>query len=229
MKIYIVNASPRKDWNTSKMCDAFAKGAQSLNAKVQIINLYDFNYKGCYSCFDCKLKDGKSYGYCGYKDELYDFFQSIPKANGLVLASPIYFGNINAQLQAFTERLFFPFFTYTKNYALIAPKKLQLATIYTMNISEKVFLNDYIKPDYSGTIGSFEDFLTIVFTKPQRICSYNTYQFSDYSKYVSDIWDEQEKLKWQKKHFPKDLNKAFNAGIRMVEKILLEKINAKKV
>lgn len=59
-KIYIINGSPRKQWNTAQMCESFAKGAKDNGADVEIAHLYDIDFKGCRSCFSCKLKDGKT-------------------------------------------------------------------------------------------------------------------------------------------------------------------------
>ncbi len=58
--IVIVNGSPRKNWNTAKMCESFANGVKEAGGEVEIINLYDIDFKGCRSCFACKLKNGKT-------------------------------------------------------------------------------------------------------------------------------------------------------------------------
>ncbi len=69
-KITIINGSPRKNQNTAKMCEKFAQGAKDHGAEIEIINLYDIDFKGCYSCFACKLRGGKNYGKCAYPDGL---------------------------------------------------------------------------------------------------------------------------------------------------------------
>ena len=61
VQVYILNGSPRKTWNTAKMCESFKKGVTDTGLNAEIINLYDLNYKGCCSCFACKLRGGKSY------------------------------------------------------------------------------------------------------------------------------------------------------------------------
>ncbi len=62
-QVYIINGSPRKNWNTSKMCESFAKGVVKTGNSAEIINLYDVDFKGCRACYACKLKDGKNYGW----------------------------------------------------------------------------------------------------------------------------------------------------------------------
>jgi multimeric flavodoxin WrbA len=62
MNVLAINGSPRKKWNTATLLNTALEGAASQGAKTEIIHLYDLNYKGCISCFACKLKNGKSYG-----------------------------------------------------------------------------------------------------------------------------------------------------------------------
>ncbi|MBR0203987.1 MAG: flavodoxin family protein, partial [Synergistaceae bacterium] len=70
MKALFINASPRKNWNTHKMLESSMKGAGDAGAETKLIHLYDYNFKGCVSCFACKLKNAKTHGLCAYRDEL---------------------------------------------------------------------------------------------------------------------------------------------------------------
>ncbi len=115
------------------------------------------------------------------------------------------------------ERLIFPFVRFDKNYTAIPPKKLKTATIYTMNVSQKIFDNDYVKPNNSGSIGNFEKWITHVYEKPKRICAYNTYPFTSYGKYFSEVWNKNEKRAYQEKIFPKELEKAYSADFEMIK------------
>jgi multimeric flavodoxin WrbA len=51
MKILAINGSPRKNWNTATILNSALEGAISVGAQTEMIHLYDFNYKGCISCF----------------------------------------------------------------------------------------------------------------------------------------------------------------------------------
>ncbi len=64
------NASPRKNWNTAKMLEAAAEGARGAGAETETVNLYDFPFAGCKSCFACKLKNAKTNGVCALRDDL---------------------------------------------------------------------------------------------------------------------------------------------------------------
>lgn len=209
-RVIILNGSPRKNWNTAKMCESFAQGVKESGAEAEIINLYDVEFKGCRSCFACKLKNGKNFGKCSYPDELTPILDKISQSDGLVLASPIYFGDITGVLRSCMERLFFPFFEYKAGYPSIAPKKLKTAIIYTMNVDESL-ANEI----YTDLFQRIESFMEIAFSKPERICAFDTYQFPNYDNYVCEVFDKNHKLTQREEQLPKDLQIAFNAGKNM--------------
>ena len=64
--------------------------------EVRTVRLYDLDYKGCMSCMACKIK-GKASNVCKFKDALTPILEEIAQADGLVLGSPIYFGQITVQ------------------------------------------------------------------------------------------------------------------------------------
>ncbi|MDE6123427.1 MAG: flavodoxin family protein, partial [Duncaniella dubosii] len=97
-KVVIVNGSPRKNGNTAALCDAFQDGVQSVaeSAEVFRFDLNDYSFKGCQSCFSCKLKNGNGYGRCSLKDDLSRILEEISDADCLVVASPIYLMDVSA-------------------------------------------------------------------------------------------------------------------------------------
>lgn len=70
MKVIAINGSPRKKWNTATLLEKVIEGVASQGAKTELVHLYDLSFKGCISCFACKLKDGKSYGRCAVQARL---------------------------------------------------------------------------------------------------------------------------------------------------------------
>ena len=54
MKTIILNGSPRKNWNTAMMLKEAQKGAESVGAETEYIDLFDLTYTGCRSCMVCK-------------------------------------------------------------------------------------------------------------------------------------------------------------------------------
>ena len=106
-KIMIIDGGPRKNMNTAAMLEKFAEGVRSAGAEATIVRLYDLDYKGCRSCMICKIK-GKATNVCKFKDALTPVLDEIAQADGLVLGSPIYFGDVTGQMRTFLERLAFP-------------------------------------------------------------------------------------------------------------------------
>ena len=90
--VIAINGSPRKTWNTATLLEHTIKGAESAGAKTEIVHLYDLDYKGCTSCFACKLNGGPSYGKCAMKDGLTLVLERIRNADALILGSPVYLG-----------------------------------------------------------------------------------------------------------------------------------------
>ena len=70
MKAMFFNGSPRKNWNTAKMLEAAAEGAREAGAETEAVNLYDFPFAGCKSCFACKIKNARTNGVCALRDNL---------------------------------------------------------------------------------------------------------------------------------------------------------------
>lgn len=128
MKVVIVNGSPRREGNTAALCIAFEDGVRAIDPKAQIIytNLNDKTFKGCQSCFSCKLKNGKNYGVCSLKDEVTPLLAEISDADCLVVASPIYLMDVSAATKAFLERLCFSLGSYETGYKSLAKKKSPL-------------------------------------------------------------------------------------------------------
>lgn len=66
-KVIVLNASPRKNFNTAQMLKKAQKGAESTGAGVEYFNLYDYNFLGCRSCFACQRKGSTTEGICAKK------------------------------------------------------------------------------------------------------------------------------------------------------------------
>ena len=216
MKIYAINGSPRKKHNTAQLLQAALDGAAAAPCgeavETEMIHLYDLAYDGCVSCFSCKKIGGKSYGHCAVKDDLAPVLEKISQADGLIFGSPIYFGNITGKMRSFFERLMFPYFVYDKNYSSIAPKRMPTAFVYTMNV-DTALMEQF---GYRQNLQGLEMAAGGVFGKPQVLHACNTYQFNDYSKYMSELFSEPEKAAHRAVQFPKDLEAARKIGAAMV-------------
>ena len=208
-KIIIIDGGPRRNMNTTQMLNKVAEGAHSAgeNIEVKTIRLYDMDYKGCMSCMACKIK-GNASNICKFKDALTPVLEEISQADGMVLGSPIYFGDVTGQMRSFLERLVFPWLSYN-NYSLTAPKQMPVLLIETMNgTPERNNSNGY---------GSMEYCLTSALGEPKRIIAYNTYQVKDYDRFELAGFSEEAKRKWRDEHWEKNLQKAYDAGKKMAE------------
>ena len=106
-----INGSPRSGWNTDILVREAATGAASAGAEVEIIDLYKLEkFTGCVSCLGCKTE--LHLGKCICKDGLADVLEKIRTADGLILGSPVYLGDITAGLRALYERLVFQYISY---------------------------------------------------------------------------------------------------------------------
>jgi multimeric flavodoxin WrbA len=214
MKIIGFNGSPRTNWNTATLLKKGLEGAASQGADTELIHLYDLDFRGCLSCFACKTKGGKSYGKCAEKDDLSPILEEVKKADGVLLGSPIYFGAVTGEMRSFMERLLFPYLAYSNPPRTLFPRKIPTGFIYTMNIPEERL------ESFGGQhIALNSMVLKMIFGASETLLCCDTYQFEDYSRIVSDLFDPEKKAKRRVEVFPADCEKAFQMGIRLTQKI----------
>ena len=210
MKVIALNGSPRKKWNTATLLKHALDGAATKGAETELIHLYDYNYKGCMSCFACQLKDGKSYGRCAVNDDLKPILDKVHDADAIILGSPIYFGMPTGVIRSCMERLLFQYHTYDANYSSLFKRSISTGLIYTMNVEQslveaigydRIFMG--IEMTFKRCFGSSE---TLMVT--------DTYQFDDYSRYETSGLNEAKKARRKAEVFPEDCRKAFEIGVR---------------
>lgn len=211
MKVIGVNGSPRKTWNTATLLGKALEGAASRGAQTDIVHLYDLDYKGCVSCFACKTPGGKSYGRCARQDGLTPLLGQIEAADGLILASPVYYGTVTGEMRSFMERLFFPFMTYTDPPGSLFPRTIRTAFLCTLGATEEMAKDR----GFDRHIAINELFLQLIFGSAETLCSYDTMQFEDYSRVFAPRFDPVRKAKRRDEVFPEDCRKAFELGTRI--------------
>jgi len=213
-----VNGSPRKKWNTATLLEKALEGAASQGAETELFHLYDLDYKGCVSCFACKTKGGKSYGRCAVKDGLTPLLEEIEKAGVVILGSPLYFGTATGQMRSFMERLFYPYLAYTDPPESLFSRKVRTAFIFTMNASPEALK----ERGFDRHIVLNDGLLKLIFGRSETLCSFDTYQFEDYSKIVASRFDPGKKAKRREEAFPVDCANAFEMGARLVRELAEE-------
>ena len=213
MKAIGINGSPRKKWNTAMLLEKALEGAASQGVETESVHLYDLTYKGCVSCFACKTKDGKSYGRCARIDDLTPVLKKAEEADIIILASPIYFGTVTGEMRSFMERLLFPYMTYTDPPGTLFSGKVRTAFLYALGAPEELAK----ERGFDRHISANEMLLKLIFGNSENLCSFDTYQFEDYSKYYAPRWDPEKKARRRSEVFPVDCQHAFELGVRLAK------------
>jgi multimeric flavodoxin WrbA len=102
MKIVAVLGSPRPQGNSSTLARAFLQAAAAQGAAVTEYSLNQMDFQGCQGCGACKTKRDA----CILEDDLAQVLGDIRDADLLVLASPVYFGDLSGQLKCFFDRTY---------------------------------------------------------------------------------------------------------------------------
>ena len=211
-KIVAINCSPRSGWNTASLVREAAKGAQSRGAEVTVIDLYKLEkFTGCVSCFGCKLE--ANLGRCVCKDGLAPVLEQIRHADGLIIGTPNYLGDVSAGFRALYERLIFQSLTYRKEVRSYNENLIPVLMVMTTNAPEFTYgPNGYLQmlERYQNMLGTF--------VGPTRVLtSSETLQVSDYSRYNWTIFDPEARKHRHETVFPQDQKKAFELGGQIVD------------
>lgn len=206
-KIVVVNASPRKGWNTDTLLMEAAKGAEAAGAEIVKFDLFKLEkYTGCISCFGCKREKFK--GHCIYKDGLAPVLDAIHESDGLIIGSPNYLSEMTASFRALYERLIFQNLTYNVEKPCCNEHPVPVLFIMTSNAPDTMYtsLIENYKQTLSRFVGSTETFV-----------AGNTLQLKDYSKtdWPWSMFNPEEKIQRHETVFPEECKKVFELGKRI--------------
>ncbi len=101
MKVLGFMGSPRKGGNTEVMLRTILEGAREKGAETEMFSLHDHNYKQCSACYHCMMHEGE----CALKDDMQIFYKAIRECDALVLATPVYMGQMTGISKIFFDRL----------------------------------------------------------------------------------------------------------------------------
>ncbi|MBP5746368.1 MAG: flavodoxin family protein [Lachnospiraceae bacterium] len=102
MKVLILNGSPKTNGNTMTAISEMVKVFDDQGVESEIIHVGNKDIRGCVSCNSCAVK-----GKCVFDDVVNEIAPKFEEADGLVLASPVYYASANATLIACLDRLFY--------------------------------------------------------------------------------------------------------------------------
>ena len=204
--VIAVNAGPRKGWNTDLLLNQAAEGARSEGAEVEIVDLYKLDkYTGCVSCFGCKTAG--HLGRCVCRDGLSPVLEKIREADGLILGSPNYLGEVTSACRALIERLIFPRITYKTEPRSYVDRRIPALFILTHNAPDGAYAE--LVKRYQGQLESF--------VGPARFLTAGaTLQVNDYDRYGWTLFDAAERKARRETVFPETEKKAFALGAAMV-------------
>ncbi|WP_296031384.1 flavodoxin family protein [uncultured Treponema sp.] len=103
-RILVLNGSVRRGGNTELLAQSFAEGARKNNS-VEIVSVADFKVNPCIGCNSCFKREGNA---CFQNDDMTKIYKKLKNTDILVIASPVYFYGISAQLKAVIDRLHTP-------------------------------------------------------------------------------------------------------------------------
>ena len=102
MKVLILNGSPHANGNTSIAVNELVKTFEAQGVEAEVCHVGNKNIRGCIACGKCK-----SLGRCVFDDIVNELAPKFEAADGLIVASPVYYASANATLIACLDRLFF--------------------------------------------------------------------------------------------------------------------------
>ena len=102
MKVLMINGSPRKNGNTAIALKEMEKIFRAEGIEAETVQIGNQNIRGCIACYSCKKNEK-----CVFDDIVNQVALKFQDADGLVIASPVYFGSTNGSLISFLDRLFY--------------------------------------------------------------------------------------------------------------------------
>ena len=205
--IVVINAGPRKGWNTDTLIANAARGAESTGAVTKRFDLFQLErYTGCVSCFGCKREKNK--GRCIRRDGLTAVLDAIRESDGLIIGSPNYLSEMTASFRALYERLIFQNLTYNRETPCCNPRPVPVLLIMTSNAPDTMYLD--LVQNYRQTLDRFVG-------PTEILISGNTLQLKDYGKtdWPWSMFDPEEKRRRHETVFPEECRKAYDMGARL--------------
>lgn len=101
-RVFILSSSPRKNGNSQRLCEQLKAGAESVGHLVTLVRLAEKKLGFCRACDAC-MRNG---GTCVLKDDMQELLVQFQAADVLVLATPVYFYGVSAQMKTFIDRTY---------------------------------------------------------------------------------------------------------------------------
>ena len=137
MDIVALLGSPRASGNSAFIAGRFLEAAEKLGARTRSFSLNQLRFRGCQACDACKTRTES----CVLKDDLAEVLEAVRRADVLLLASPVYYDDVTAQMKTFIDRTFCyftPDFRTNGHRSRVAPGKT-LVFVQTQGAAAEFF------------------------------------------------------------------------------------------
>lgn len=149
-KVLILSSSPRRGGNSDRLCDEFMRGAAESNNEVEKVFLRDKTIHPCLGCSACS----QYHKPCPQKDDAAEIIGKMLKADVIVMATPVYFYAMSAQMKTLIDRCCGPY-TKMKNkefYFIATAAEENPAIMERIVANFKGFLDCLEYPTIKGTL-----------------------------------------------------------------------------
>lgn len=149
-RILILTGSPRRNGNTDRLAQSFAKGAEESN-QVEIVSVCDYKVNPCIGCNSCFSREGNR---CFQNDDMTAIYEKLSQADILIIASPVYFYGISSQLKAIIDRLHTPLRNSfnIKKLGLILVGAATLPELFDAIITQYKLVLNFFKLEDAGSV-----------------------------------------------------------------------------
>ena len=150
MNILILSGSPRKGGNTDTLVEAFVKGALQ-NHHVDVVSVHDYKINPCIGCNACFKTESNT---CVQKDDMPQIYEKAAEADILVIASPVYFYGLSAQLKSVIDRFHNPIRDtfHIKKMALLLVGAATLPELFDSILAEYQLCLNFFKLEDAGKV-----------------------------------------------------------------------------
>lgn len=149
-KILILTGSPRKGGNTDRLAAAFSQGARENN-DIEVISIADVKVSPCIGCNACFMREGNT---CVQRDDMDLIYDRLKEADTLIIASPVYFYGVSAQMKAVIDRLHTPMRNCfgIKKLGLIMVGAAELPELFDSILTQYRLVLNFFKLEDIGTV-----------------------------------------------------------------------------
>ena len=199
MKTIVINAGPKRRDCNARLAKSALKGAESVGADVEYVDLYKLDLSGCRVCLICK--NDEDVCKCFWRDELSPLIERIFDADCVLIAAPIFFSQPTSHYMAFLERLIYCMVSYKTGNKFKG--NVNVGLFYTIN-----YPMDYFEKSVRPHMKQSEDLLKML----NGNVVIETYQ--NISKNMSSSSTDDE-LKLKREQFARDLESVFEIGAEL--------------